>query len=55
MIKLREDREGMRRKIIELKQKLQNIGDKNYQNHQEMISKLEIEKHQAEINEINQR
>ena len=55
IIKLREDRESLRRKNIELKQKMQNIGDKNYQKHQEFLIKLEIEKHQAEINEINQR
>lgn len=30
IIKLREDREALRRKNIELKQKIQNIGDKNY-------------------------
>lgn len=45
IIKLREDREGLRRKNIELKQKLQNAGDKNYQKHQEFLIKLEIEKH----------
>ena len=52
---MKEDREVLRRKNIELKQKIQSFGDKNYQKHQEHLVKLEIEKHQAEIDEINKR